>query len=214
MIGWYIGRYARHGNGKCSSTPRRRSTRIFPPPPPLPPAVRFRGGFSARYLLRRQLFSLPRFVDCAPPRATISSIFRKGDSESRWNVTDEGKRRRKEGRKRRVNRDEGEAHCRYIARAVLSAPSIIQVARLTRCTAPRHTRVLINSSLYVCLIPGDPSTRIAQPVQLSPHVARKIPGDRDIATSLTLDVSIFVSSFIKQANDIISLVCRKIAFEM
>lgn len=135
MIGWYIGRYARHGNGKCSSTPRRRSTRIFPPSPARAIPRRF---FSLLFIATPVVFLawLPGL--CATMRDTMSSIFRKGDSESRWNVTDEGTRRRKEGRKRRENRDEGEAHCRYIAGAVLSAPSIIQVARLTRCTAPHH----------------------------------------------------------------------------
>ena len=188
-----------HGTATANAAARRADVRReFSLPRP---RVRFRGGFSACYLLRRQLFSLPGFLDCAPPCATPCPRYsgkeiRNHDETWRMRET----RRRKEGRKRRENRDEGEAHCRYIAGAVLSAPSIIQVARLTRCTAPhhatpRHTRVLINSSLYVCLIPGDPSTRVAQPVQLSPHVTRKIPDDRDIA-SLALDVSIFASLFL------------------
>lgn len=103
---------ARHG--KYSSDVRRE----FPAIP---------HGFSTCYLLRRQLFSLPGFLDC-----TMSSIFRKGDSESRWNVTDDsGRKEETKGESRRRG-----SPLSVYRRSCLVSPSIIQVARLTG--APYH----------------------------------------------------------------------------
>lgn len=133
MIGWYIGRYAWHGTANTAA--------MFDANSP-----RFHTVFQLVIYCDASCFPCLASWTVRCPRYSGKEI---RNHDETWRMIVEGRK------KRRENRDEGEAHCRYIAGAVLSAHPLFKSRDLrVHHTMLCHTRVLINSSLYVCLIPA------------------------------------------------------------